>query len=157
MKAKEVQRRYQNAIEALREHPSFEPTENLDSEAEPLLYGVERGEKVYFLFKKRYPVAIQKTEEVKAWIQIPGKRYMRTDFSFAAKPTLRVVDPTLKERCLENREKVLNEVIRMYGLSEEWNDKSAFHYLLVKTIRSEEDIDDFINALQEWAYNDPMA
>lgn len=142
-------------------------------------------ENTFCTFRNRYPIGVEKVKGtgledntsfgyVKAIIQIPDRRhYSRNDYDYGPTPTLDVVEPSLWAKCLENREKVIKAIVKKYNLEIPWNSNSGFNYLLGQMIGGynylkgkkfvdleEKEVvkrsENFMNALREWAYNDPM-
>lgn len=183
-----LDRAYELAIKAFNENSNFTPNDSKIHYKDPLITELGRGidcsrERNIYKFRGRYLLGIQKERgtslsgvpygRVESTIKIPGRRHIsRTDYSFGPEPTLKLVDPNLWTKCLENREKVLDQIVEKYSLETPWNDDSGFDFLLKQFIggynylKGEYRIDldekevvkrtsNFIEALGEWARNDP--
>ncbi len=187
-----LDRAYKLTIKAFNENPRFGQIDSTEVDRHgALITEINKGldcsrERTFHKFKGRYLACVQKVNGeglidnipfgyVKAIIQISGKpHYSRNNYDYGPTPTLDVVDPNLWSKCLENRKKVLDQIVEKYRLKTYWNDYSAFDYLLGQTIggynylkgKKFVDLDEkevvkrsenFMNALREWAYNDPSA
>jgi len=188
-----LDRAYKLTIKAFNECPSIKSINSVEiavHEAKSLVTELNKGidcsrERIFFLFKDRYFLGVQKVNgvglmdnvsygDVETIIQIPGMRhYSRNDYNYGPTATLDVVEPNLWAKCLENRKKVLDQIVGKYRLKTYWNDDSTFDYLLGQIIggynhlkgKKFVDLDEkevvkksenFMNALREWAYNDPL-
>lgn len=176
-------RAYELTIKAFSDSSDYRQVEKINTR--PLLYELDRGvnitnrERTFFTFKGRYFLGVQKIKGVglgdntpfgcvKAIIQIPHRRH------YDGSITLDGVNPDLWAKCLENREKVIKAIVKKYNLKTLWNDDSYFDYLLEQRIggynylkgkkfidldekEMVKKLENFINALDEWTYNDPTA
>ena len=143
----QLSRIYKIAIETINEDSFIRPINSIEAPicgAKPLVTEFNKGlassrERTFFLFRNRYFLGVHKINGVglednisygfvETIIQIPGRRhYSRNDYDYGPKPTLELIYPDLWSKCLENRKKVLDQIVEKYRLKTNWNDNSAFY------------------------------